>query len=214
MAQRLYRIVTIITAIVVLVLFGCDCSTDNPSGPQAPVVTGTAKSVSGLDAGSGGGGPRKNLVHNPGFESGFALWHPVFYAHGWSVSGYNPHGGDSCMTFTFPDDAGFYSAAIETDPYFMFIEQDVAYRFSFWLRERYTHKPGHPDLSIVGCCVKVNGNCYSNHPLIFPSQDWQFVNETMIFPESGQAAVHFRVYGYATSAGAEFALDDIVLMKK
>ncbi len=151
-----------------------------------------------------------NLVQNGGFESGLASWNPYQYASGWSTTTTNPHSGTSCCIFSFPAGAGYYDASIKTGSYGISVQAGIPYVLSFWFREVDTHDTYSSSLTILDAIIHVDTSAV--RVAVFPpSVDYQHSVDTIVFATGGNAEIDFQLHGYATSANAVFALDDVSL---
>jgi len=208
-----------IKAVVMLVLcsfllVGLGCSSNNPvhSDSDSAVSNYAAVPIGGADGSAGGKG--RNLVKNPGFELGLTFWNPDQIPSGWWPSGQNPRTGDYCLVFKFPDSMCYYDAGISSIGYELPVEAGVPYRFSYWVRETDAFDPMNPGFSVVKCLICIGGTCYPVVPEPFPSEPWQFVNRTIVFPLDGDARVKIEVHGLGYSKDSHIAVDDFMFAKK
>ena len=145
------------------------------------------------------------------FEGSLVNWIPYQYSGGWQSSTSNPHSGTLCAKFAFPGGAGYYDASIKTSGSTAYVSAGIPYRVSWWMREVDTHDTFNSGTTILDPLVLVNGVPYNIPHEIAPSATWRRVEEIITFDQTGLAVLDFQLHGFATSASAEFAFDDVCI---
>jgi hypothetical protein len=154
------------------------------------------------------------------FEDGLPEWNLYQYPSGWTASTSGPHAGAYSAAFTFPGGAGYYDAAMMSTLPICHVEAGKLYYISWWMRDVNTHDTWTSTQSILDIGINTNGmndrignrNADPSTPYALPvSSEWHLVEGYVVASQTGPALLQIELHGYASSADAVWAIDDICI---